>query len=113
MKPVFEALVAALIVGLLVALAWIPPLTLMWLGVAVGTLGALIGIPAGFVYHAKLWAALQDAGIPTKGMLVKPYALHDKLDEEPRERVRALFAVGAAGFLATVVGAAGVTTAIV
>ena len=100
--------IAALLLG-----AMIPPLTLLWIGAALVGLGALVGIPAGLVYHARLYQALRAEQLDTKGMWLRPYELHEKLSEARREGVLLLFAIGALGFIFTLVGAAAVLTGLV
>lgn len=109
----FEVIIAALIIAALLLAAMIPPMTLLWTGAILGTLGALFGLPAGFVYHAKLWRALQAEGLDTKGMWIRPHHLHRELSDARREPVVVLFAIGAAGFGLTMLGAVAVVSAIV
>ncbi|MCA9682254.1 MAG: hypothetical protein KC457_08665 [Myxococcales bacterium] len=109
----FEALIAALIVGMLILAAWLPPMTILWCGVVLGSLGALIGVPAGLVYHGQLWRALRAGGHPTTGMWLRPHHMHHFLDEPTQARIKITFAIGAAGFVATLLGAVGVVTGVV
>ncbi|NVB42236.1 hypothetical protein G6O69_30715 [Pseudenhygromyxa sp. WMMC2535] len=108
----FEALIAGLIIVALLLAAWLPPTWILWLGVGLGALGAIVGVPAGIVYHLRLWRALRAVGHPTAGMWIRPHALHEHLDEGTREGIRVIFALGAAGFVVTLIGAAGVVTAV-
>lgn len=108
----FEALVVLAILALLVTAALLPPLTLLWFGAALGSLGALVGVPAGLIYHARLWRALQAHGLETGGFWLRPHRLHDKLPDDERQIVRVWFAVGALGFAATVFGAVGVVAGV-
>ena len=109
----FELAIAVGIIVALIVSAMVPPMSLLWISVGLGTLGALTGLPAGFVYHAKLWRALRDEGCSTEGMLLRPYRLHVKLSEERRDPVVLWFAVGAVGFGLTMLGAGGVLMAVV
>ncbi|PRP92449.1 hypothetical protein ENSA5_48670 [Enhygromyxa salina] len=109
----FEAVIAAAIIVALIAAAMIPPLTLLWIGVGVGSLGVLLGMPAGFVYHGLLWRALRAEELGTEGMWLRPYRLHAKLSDPQREKVQAWFAAGALGFGLTMLGATAVVTGLV
>ena len=113
MGPVFELIIAGLIITALLAAALIPPMSLLWAGAIVGTLGAAFGLPAGFVYHARLWRALRAEGLDTDGMWIRPHHLHRKLSDGRREPIVALFTVGAVGFGLTMLGAVAVVAAIV
>lgn len=109
----FEIVIAVAIVAALLLAAMIPPMTMLWAGVVLGSLGALLGLPAGFVYHARLWRALRAEGLATTGMWIRPHHLHRQLSDARRGPLQVWFAVGAAGFGLTVLGATGVVTAIV
>ncbi|GEM_PF-1203662 len=108
---VFEALVTVVILAALILGAWLPADLLLWVGVCVGSVGAVVGVPAGLVYHARLWRALRAGGHTTEGMWLRPQALHGVLEGEEGERVRALFGLGVLGFSATMLGAVGVVVA--
>ena len=108
-----EAIVAALIVACLVLAAVIPAMTLLWLGAGIGTLGALIGLPAGVIYHARLWRSLRAEHHGTEGFWLRPHALHDKLSEPQLRPIRVWFAIGVVGFGLTMLGGTGVAIAIV
>jgi hypothetical protein len=109
----FEAIVALLILAALLLAALVPPMPLLWVAASLGSLGGLLGVPAGLIYHAKLWRALRAEGQDTAGMWLRPHLLHDKLSEERRELVQRWFAVGVVGFMLTILGAVGVVTAVV
>ena len=110
---VFEAIIAVAIIVALILGAMIPAMTLVWLGFALVAIGALVGVPAGLVYHARLYQALKAEARPTKGMWLKPYELHDKLSEARRDPLLVLFAIGALGFGLTVLGAGALLTGLV
>lgn len=109
----FEVVIAALIVVALVLAAMIPPMTLLWIGVILGTLGALLGVPAGLVYHARLWKALRAEGHGTEGMWLRPHHLHAKVSEDRLAPIEAWFAAGVVGFAMTMLGAVGVVSGVV
>ncbi|KIG11577.1 hypothetical protein DB30_03270 [Enhygromyxa salina] len=109
----FEIIIAIGIIVALVVSAMVPPMSLLWISVGLGTLGAVVGLPAGFVYHAKLWRALRAEGLETGGMWLRPHHLHGRLSEPRRGPVVLWFAIGAAGFGLTMLGAGGVLMAVV
>jgi hypothetical protein len=109
----FEAIVAASILAALVLAAVIPAMALLWLGAVIGALGALIGVPAGVVYHLRLWRALEAEQLGTEGFWLRPHHLHDRLSDERLRPIERWFAVGVVGFVATLVGGVGVGTAFV
>lgn len=110
---VFEALIALLIVLALVLSAALPAGWLLWVGAGLGTLGASFGVPAGLIYHARLWRSLRRNGKSTAGFWLRPMALHAELDEADRAMIQRWFAIGAVGFGVTMLGALGVVIAIV
>jgi hypothetical protein len=109
----FEVVVAILILASLVLAAVIPAMTLLWLGAVIGTIGALLGVPAGVVYHARLWRSLRAEQQSTEGFWLRPHALHDKLSDEQQRPILAWFAAGVIGFVMTLIGGAGVATAVI
>lgn len=109
----FEAIVAALILACLILAALIPAMTLLWLGAVIGAIGAVVGVPAGVVYHLRLWRALEAEQLGTDGFWLRPHHLHDKLSDERLRPIEAWFTVGVVGFVATLIGGASVGTAIV
>jgi hypothetical protein len=112
-ETVFEIVIAVLIVAALVVSAMVPAMSLLWISVGLGSLGAVLGLPAGLVYHAQLWKALRAEGHSTQGMWLRPHHLHVLLSDARRERVGLWFVIGASGFGLTMLGAGGVLTAIV
>lgn len=109
----FEVAIAVAIIAALLLGAMIPPMSLLWLGAALVGLGSVVGIPAGLVYHARLYQALRAESLDTAGMWLRPYELHKKLSEERQDPVLLWFAIGALGFVLTVTGAGAVLTALV
>jgi hypothetical protein len=93
--------------------ALIPAMTLLWLGAVIGLLGAVVGIPAGVVYHARLWRSLQAENQSTENFWLRPHALHDKLSEQRLRPVRAWFAIGVLGFGMTMLGGTSVAIALI
>ena len=71
-------------------------------GLALVALGMAIGVPAGALYHLALWRALK----PARGWWLHPTALHPRLGDGHRGRVFFWFRIGAAGFLAALLGCA-------
>ncbi len=112
-RGVFEAAIALSIVLALLASATLPPEWLLWVGVGLGSLGAGVGVPAGLVYHAVLWRALRRHDKSTQGMWLRPMRLHGELPEHDRQIVQRWFAIGAIGFVATLLGALAVVVAVV
>jgi hypothetical protein len=112
-QSVFEAAIALLIVLVLLATAALPASALLWAGAGLGTFGAIFGVPAGLVYHARLWKALRRNGKSTAGIWLRPMRLHGELPEHELRVVQWWFAVGAIGFVVTILGAVAVVVAIV
>jgi hypothetical protein len=112
-QSVFEAAIVVLIVLALVVAAAMPATWLLWIGAGLGTLGAVFGVPAGLVYHAQLWQALRRNDKSTAGIWLRPMRLHDQLPEHELRSIQVWFAIGAIGFVATIVGAIGVVVAVV
>jgi hypothetical protein len=110
---VFELLIALSIVAALILAAVVPPLMLLWVGVVLGTFGALLGVPAGLIYHARLWRALRERGQPTTGFWLRPHHLHDKLSAAQLGPIQAWFFAGVVGFGLTLLGAVGVVAGVV
>jgi hypothetical protein len=108
-----EAIVAVVIIACLVLAAVIPAMALLWLGAAIGTIGALLGIPAGVIYHARLWRSLRAENHGTEGFWLRPHTLHDKLSAQQLRPVQAWFAAGVVGFGLTMLGGTGVGIAII
>ena len=109
----FEAIIAALILISLILAAVVPAGALLWLGVVLGSLGGLIGVPAGVVYHAKLWRGLERAGQGHEGFWLRPHHLHDRLEADTLRPIEVWFAVGVVGFVLTMLGGVGVVVAFV
>jgi hypothetical protein len=98
--------VVALLVATVVAvpalvsvIAWNVPLGL---GVTLVVLGIVVGVPAGIVYHLRLYRALH----PASGWWLHPTALHTQLSDAQRTGVMRWFRVGALSFILAIVGCA-------
>ncbi len=63
----------------------------LWLAAA----GLVLGVPAGGLYHLRLYQALR----PTGRWWLHPTALHGQLTQAMRGRVMGAFTLGAAGFV--------------
>jgi hypothetical protein len=110
---VFEAIIALLIVLVLLLSVGLPAAWLLWAGAALGTLGALVGIPAGVVYHARLWRALRRDGKPTDGFWLNPMRLHASVQALELPLIQRWFALGVFGFAATMLGGLAVAIALI
>lgn len=110
---VFEAIIALLIVLALLLSVGLPAAWLLWAGAALGTLGALVGIPAGLVYHAHLWRALRRDGKSTAGFWLYPMRLHASLAAHDLPLIQRWFALGVFGFVATMLGGLAVAIALI
>jgi hypothetical protein len=105
-----EALLVLFGVGLLavagIALPLVPSQAVVMTG-AVGIAGGLLlGVPAGFWYHVRLYACLRARGPVPEGWWLRPVALHARLAPEERAGVLLWFYAGGLGFLVTVLGCA-------
>ena len=105
----------ALVLLLALALAcsgWVcavlPWETVFGAGLLLTALGIVAGVPAGVVYHARLYQALapRDA-LPARWWL-RPVELHARLLPAERPGVMRWFSVGAAGFVLALVGSVAV-----
>lgn len=99
--------VVALVVGALVAVpalfAAVPWHVTFGVGVALVALGMAIGVPAGALYHVRLYRAVR----PTSARWwLHPTALHGSVPDGLRRGVMRWFRVGAVGFVLAVVGCA-------
>lgn len=99
-----------LLIGLLVAAPWLLALA-PWevtfgIGVALIVLGMGIGVPAGAMYHWRLWQATVRGQPPAPRWWLKPTGLHERLRPSAKARVLRWFYVGALGFVIAVLGCA-------
>lgn len=98
-------IVAGLIGGLLALPAlvtWLPWEATFGLGLALVALGMAIGVPAGALYHVRLYRLVRPSGT----WWLNPTALHPQLADAERPRVMGAFKVGAAGFIIAIIGCA-------
>lgn len=79
---------------------------LLGAGLLLVWIGLLVGLPAGVVYHVALYRVLAHRGALGPRWWLRPTSFHGQLDPAGRRRVMRWFRVGAAGFLAIVIGAA-------
>ena len=77
-----------------------------WLGWGVLlVLGGLVAsVPSALIYHARLADVLRARGLLPRGWYWHPTRLHSLLTDDERDYVLGWFAVGAAGWIAAVVG---------
>jgi hypothetical protein len=99
------------------AIGWLGPLVpLEWIvtaGVACSVLGIVLGVPTGFWYHVRLYAALRRQGPLPALWWLRPHSLHGQLAEAERPEVLRWFYLGGAGFALTATGCALVMLAVV
>lgn len=73
-------------------------------GALLTALGFVVGVPAAFVYHAKLYAALKRAGVVPARWWISPMKHHEAAGERAEEGFAWAFRLGAAGFVVIVLG---------
>jgi hypothetical protein len=98
-------IVAVLLGGLLAlpaVVTWLPWEATFGIGLTLVSLGMIVGVPAGALYHVRLYRLIR----PTGAWWLHPTALHTKLGEAERPRVMSAFKIGAAGFVIAIVGCA-------
>ena len=98
-------IVAALLGGLLALpalITWLPWEATFGLGVALVLLGMGVGVPAGALYHVRLYRVVKPSG----RWWLRPTALHPQITDAARPRVMSAFKVGAVGFVVAIVGCA-------
>ena len=86
---------------------------LLFTGAGVLTVGLIVGVAAGVVYHLALFRALSALEILRPGWWWQPTSLHQHLSPALRRRVMPWFYAGAAGFFVALAGCAVVLVAIV
>lgn len=102
---VIELGVVGLVLGALVAVpalfAVVPWEVTFGVGVALIALGMGVGVPAGAMYHVKLWRALRPTGAR---WWLHPTGLHPRLAAAQRPSVMRWFKLGAVGFVLAIAG---------
>jgi hypothetical protein len=100
-----------LVVVLVVALIGVPTLLAVasWdivfvIGLALVLVGMGVGVPAGVVYHAKLWRALAPRGALGRTWWLRPTAFHGALEAGERPGVMRWFYIGAVSWVLAVAG---------
>jgi ABC-type antimicrobial peptide transport system permease subunit len=88
----------------LASLFWMTWATVAWLGFVLCAIGFIVGVPTGFLYHVRLYQALESRDLLPKGWYWRPSPLNNELTDEERKQVMPWFYIGAAGFLVIVVG---------
>jgi hypothetical protein len=96
---ILGALVGA--AALLARAAWE---TLFVVGLGLMGLGMVVGVPAGWLYHVRLYQALAARDALSRWWWLHPTALHRALGAPDRPRVMRWFYIGALGFCAAVLG---------
>jgi hypothetical protein len=81
---------------------WLPWEATFGLGLALVLLGMAIGVPAGALYHVRLYRLTR----PTGTWWLRPTTLHPQLGEAERPRVMGVFKLGATGFIIAIAGCA-------
>ncbi len=105
-------IVAGLLGGLLALPAlvtWLPWEATFGIGLTLVALGLSIGVPAGALYHVRLYRVVK----PTGRWWLHPTALHPQIGADARPRVMSAFRVGAVGFLLAILGCALVAVGVV
>ncbi len=93
-----------LLLGGSVALLLLPAVALFSVSIICLGVGLGLGVPAGIVYHVRLYRHLRAAG-PIPSMLwLFPTRLHEQIEARARTRVLAPFRWGAAGFVLVLLG---------
>jgi hypothetical protein len=99
-----ELRLVGLILGGFVVVPWLmamaPWEVTFGIGVTLVVLGMAVGVPAGALYHLRLWQTLK----PERRWWIHPTALHDQLTGAARSRVLFWFRFGAVGFVIAIAG---------
>ncbi len=77
-----------------------------FMGIGLGSiiLGLLLGVPAGFIYHYKLWKALKDRIALPKNWWLFPGPLRERLDSREWGELEPWWTAGGLGFLLAIAG---------
>lgn len=103
-----EALLVLGVVGMLVLLGTFAYLLTVEAVLIAGAVciaaGFVIGLPAGTLYHIKLYRRLALRGPVPKSFWLRPTALHDELEATEWREIAPWFLVGGTGFALIVTG---------
>ena len=100
----FEAAVVGGVIAFGAIVALVSAEGLVFLGAVLAGLGFVVGVPAAFVYHAKLYAALKQTGVVPSRWWVSPTKHHAAAGEQAEDNFAWAFRLGAAGFVVIVLG---------
>ena len=98
--------VVALFVGVVMAAAALPVMTLIWTGALTIIAGMTLGLPAGVGYHLAMHRGLASAGIRAPKWWWSPVRYHGQLDARSRSSVMPWFVAGVLGATLAFVGCA-------
>ena len=99
---VFGVLAILILAGILTLIVnWA---TLIIAGAVLVAIGTVVGVPAGFWYHVRLYAHLAPRGELPARWWVSPVQHHEKLLDGERPDVLRWFYVGGAGFMVILLG---------
>ena len=99
---VVVAVVAAGLIGFVATI--VTPGLVTAIGLGVLLLGLVMGVPTGFWYHVILYRSLSTRiRVPRKWWLA-PSALHPRLTEAERRRIKPWYRIGGVGFVLSVIG---------
>ncbi len=104
MRELLIAFILFVLIAAMGAVVLIPWQTLFKIGIWLITLGFLIGVPTGIVYHVQLYRVLKRRDTLPKGWIWRPTRLHDRLLKGERLKVLAWGITGGLGFFAIVIG---------
>ncbi len=104
MRELVIAVFLFLVIAAMGAVALVPWQSLFKVGVWFVTLGFLIGVPTGIIYHIQLYRVLKSHDVLPKGWIWRPTKLHSLLPKGERLRVLAWGIIGGLGFFAIVIG---------
>jgi hypothetical protein len=89
--------VVMLFVGIVVAVALVPVMSLVWVGVFTIVGGMALGLPAGVGYHVAMHRGLLASALSAPKWWWSPVRYHAQLTPASRRRVMPWFVAGVAG----------------
>jgi hypothetical protein len=89
-----EGVLAVLVLGLVLGLAWVAPLPLLAIGAGLASAGLSASVAVGVLYHRKLRLELIRRRSLPPGWWWAPSRLHRELDENGRAAVLPYFRAG-------------------